>query len=64
MVEELVNDLILEVGQIGLWLRTVGVIFVIWIIFDVYNFIANRRRIRILKRIEEKVDKLLRKNEG
>ncbi|MAG27170.1 hypothetical protein CMI47_16660 [Candidatus Pacearchaeota archaeon] len=61
VLEETVGDLVTQVGQIGIWLRTVGIIFVIWVIFDIINLIMNRRRIKILKRIDMKVDKLLKK---
>lgn len=59
VLEETVSDLVLQIGQIGLWLKTVGVLFVIWVIFDIVNLIINRKRIKRLKRIEEKIDKLL-----
>ena len=63
-----VGDVITEIGKIGLWLKTAGIIFILWIIFQVINFIINRKRMREIynikddmKRIEKKIDKIPKK---
>jgi len=66
MVE--LGDLVVQVGQIGLWLQTLGVIVIAWIIFQIINFIINRKRMKEvynikedMKRIESKLDAVLKK---
>ena len=61
-------DVVTEIGKIGLWLKTAGIIFVLWIVFQVVNFIINRKRIKAIYNIKEymskmdkKLDKLLKK---
>ena len=61
-------DLVNQIGQIGLWLKTVGIIVVLWICFQLVNFFINRRRIKEIyrirndmKRMEDKLDKILKK---
>jgi len=53
--------LVNEIGAIGLWLKTVGIIFVLWVIFDIANYIVNRKRLKRLDNIEAKINKLLMK---
>jgi|ETN01SMinimDraft_4_1059930.scaffolds.fasta_scaffold323759_2 hypothetical protein len=74
-IEGVVNDsavilteVVLEVGRIGLWLQTLGLIVVLWIAFQTITLFFNRkRRLAIysirddLKRIEKKLDKVLKK---
>ena len=76
VIEEIVDapvgitiDLASAVGSIGLWLKAVGILFVIYIIFHFVNvFISRKNQKNIssikedLKRIEEKIDKLTKKN--
>jgi len=61
-------NFIIQVGQIGLWLKAVGLIFVIDLVFEIVNFFIARRRnkdiLKIkedIKRIERKIDKVLKK---
>jgi hypothetical protein len=63
-----VGDVITEIGKIGLWLKTAGIIFILWIIFQVVNFIINRKRMKEIynikgdmRRIEKKIDGILKK---
>lgn len=67
-MSDVVTGLVVEVGKIGLWLQTLGIIIVLWIAFQIWNFIINRKRIKLIEkmekkvdRIEEKIDKLLGK---
>ncbi len=56
---------ITEIGQIGLWLQTLGVVVVLVIILNVISFFYNRKRIKQIEairqdmtRIEGKIDKI------
>ena len=67
-VVDLPANIISEIGQIGLWLKTAGIIFILWIIFQVVNFIINRRRIKEIynikgdmQKMDKKLDKILKK---
>ena len=62
-----VGDVITEIGQIGLWLQAIGVIIVLWIIFQLILLYINRRRMKEVHqikkdmfRIERKIDRLLK----
>ena len=77
MVEELVNvsdffniseSIAQDIGELGLWIQAIGLIVILWIVFQVINLIINikrgvylRRMKKDIMRIEEKVDKLGRK---
>lgn len=61
-------DIIAELGQVGLWLQTVGAIVILWIIFQIIAWKYNRKRMKEvysikedIKRIESKIDRLLKK---
>lgn len=60
--------LVSELGQIGLWLKAVGILFVLWLIFQIFSFFNSRimrkrlgRIHRRMKSIEDKVDLVLKK---
>lgn len=57
-----------ELGKIGLYLQALGVVVILWIIFEVYAFIVRRKRMKEIykikediQRIESKIDLVLKK---
>ena len=63
----LVEDVIAEVGQLGLWLQAIGIAVVLVIVFNVISFFYNKKRLkqiaairRDMERIEGKIDKLVK----
>ena len=63
---EMAKDALLTLGQIGLWLKAIGIAVIVWLIFHIVSVIFNTRRIREIKtikedmkRIEDKIDKIL-----
>jgi len=57
-----------NLGEIGLWLQAVGIIVVLWIIFQLIVLYFNTKRMREvgkiredMKRIERKIDRILAK---
>ena len=69
VIEEEVVNILTQIGEIGLWLQTIGIIIVLWIIFQVVSFIINRKNRNTLKylredinRLERKIDKLPKKD--
>lgn len=59
---------ITALGKIGLWLQALGIIVILWIIFQVITFFLNRKRmLEVYKikhdmvRVEGKIDSILKK---
>lgn len=62
---------ITEIGQIGLWLQAIGIVFILVIIFNVISFFYNRKRIKEIdvikedmRRIEGKIDTIVKQTEN
>lgn len=62
--------IISQIGNIALWLQTLGIIIVFWIIFNIINLLINRKRIKEIykikdnmDRIESKIDSLIKTNQ-
>jgi hypothetical protein len=65
---EVATEAVVELGKIGKWLEAIGLVVIIWLVFQVIVLIVNRKnRKRIyrmeqgLHRIEGKLDKVLSK---
>ena len=63
---EIANDILLALGQIGLWLKAIGIVIIIWLIFHVISVLFNTKKMKEVRnikgditRIEEKIDKIL-----
>lgn len=50
-----ITELIYELGSIGKWLQALGIIVILWIIFQIINFIYNYKKRNQLKNIEKKM---------
>jgi len=57
-----------EIGQIGLWLKAAGFIFILWIIFQIISLIANRKKLKEIaglrddiKILDAKLNKVIKK---
>jgi biopolymer transport protein ExbB/TolQ len=60
------SSLVSEVGKIGLWLQALGLVVILWVIFQIIALVMNRKRMREvyrikedMKRIESKIDNIL-----
>ena len=58
-------QLIIQLNQIGLWIKAAGAIVFLWLVWYAIIFAMNRKRLQALrniendlKRIERKIDKL------
>jgi len=67
-VTDVLADVVLQIGQIALWLQALGIVVLVWIIFQAINLFINKKRINQIleirgdvKRIENKIDKILKK---
>ncbi|MEK6892926.1 MAG: hypothetical protein AABX07_01875 [Nanoarchaeota archaeon] len=61
-------EIINEIGKIGRWLEALGLIIILWILFQIFSLWINRKRMKEIyiikkdmKRIEGKIDKILNK---
>ena len=66
-ITDIPAELVLDLGRIGLWIQAVGLIVILWIIFQAITMYFNRKRRKTLykirddlKRIERKIDRLLK----
>ena len=60
----LIEDVVLQLGQIGLWVQTVGLLVIVWIIIQGITLYFNRKRRLLLieinnrlKNVEKKMSK-------
>lgn len=66
--ETIITDILADIGLLGLWIQAIGLVIVLWIIFEIIILVNNRiRRKQLyiiedrLKSIEKKLDKVLTK---
>lgn len=64
----LLGDVIVELGKWGKWIQALGLVVVLWLVFQIVALIVNRKKRKTLykirddlQRLEKKVDKLLSK---
>ena len=60
-----IDDVILALGEVGLWIQAVGLLVIVWIIVQGITMYFNRKRRLLLmeinerlKRVERKLDKM------
>ncbi|MEK6917969.1 MAG: hypothetical protein AABW51_03400 [Nanoarchaeota archaeon] len=63
-----VPELVAEVGKLGSWLQAIGIIVIVWLIFQIISLIVNLKKKKLLekisediKRLEKKIDRLKKK---
>ena len=54
-------DIILEIGRIGAWIQAVGIIAILWIVFEIIILINNRIRRKQLYEIEDRLKTIEKK---
>jgi hypothetical protein len=54
-------SLVAQVGSIALWLKAIGGIVVLWIIFEGFGFYWNIQRFRKMEHIQEDMKRMERK---
>jgi type II secretory pathway component PulF len=54
-------EIVVELGRIGLWIQAVGLIVVLWIVFQAITMYFNRKRRKTLYRIDERLARLEKK---
>lgn len=53
-----IDDLVIELGQVGLWIQAVGLVVILWIIFQAITMYYNRKRRIILTEINERLKRI------
>jgi biopolymer transport protein ExbB/TolQ len=56
-----IADVLIELGSIGLWLQTIGIVIILWIALQIGNWVMNRKRLKRLDEFEEKINRVERK---
>jgi len=56
-----IDEILTQVGEIGLWLQALGIVIILMIIFNVISFIFNRKKLKELNTINKNVQRLERK---
>ena len=63
------ENFIIEIGKIGSLLEALGIVVILWLIFEITAFIINRKRMKEvykikedMLRIEKKLDRILKRN--
>jgi hypothetical protein len=56
-----VGDVLTEIGKIGLWLKTAGIIAILWIIFNGISFFYNTKKFKELNKIREDMNRMDKK---
>jgi uncharacterized membrane protein YciS (DUF1049 family) len=65
--DTVLGGIVVELGQIGLWIQGIGLLVLAWIVFWIITLIMNRKKRKTLyrieadlKRVEKKLDKVLK----
>ncbi|MGV8142367.1 MAG: hypothetical protein ACP5NS_01880 [Candidatus Pacearchaeota archaeon] len=57
----ILEDVIVELGQVGLWIQAVGLLIIIWIIVQGITLYFNRKRRLLLEEINKRLKSVERK---
>ena len=62
---ETLQSMVVEVGQLGTWLQTIGIVIILWIFFQIISLVLSIKKKKVIDaikedliRIEKKIDKL------
>ncbi len=53
-----IEDVLIELGSIGLWIQAVGLIAILWIILEGITLYYNRKRRLLLEEINERLKRV------
>ena len=59
-----IDEILVQVGQIGLWLQAIGIVIILMIVFNVISFISNKKKLKELSAIKRNIEKLETKIDG
>ena len=58
---EFIPDLIIELGTLASWLQALGILLIVWLVFQVISLIVNLKKKKLLELIRSDIKKLERK---
>ncbi|MFH1327205.1 MAG: hypothetical protein ABIH59_03705 [archaeon] len=58
---ELLPGIVLELGRLGKWLQAIGIVILLWLIFQIISLIMGIKKNNKLKDIQNRLSKLERK---
>ncbi|MEK6842826.1 MAG: hypothetical protein AABX84_03335 [Nanoarchaeota archaeon] len=58
-VEEIIPELAMQMSQINLWIKGLGIFTALWVVYVTVLFVLERKRMKRLEVIEQKIDRLL-----
>ncbi len=53
-----VGEALIEIGQLGKWVQAIGIVVVLWMVFQLVNLIINIYRGRALRKMKRKIDRI------
>lgn len=56
-----IEDVVVQLGQVGLWVQAVGLVVVLWIIVESVTLYYNRKRRLLLMNIDERLKRVEKK---
>lgn len=56
-----VDEVVIELGRLGKWLQAVGIIVILWIIVQAVTLFYNRKRRKLLEKINERLERVEKK---
>jgi len=59
--DAIITDIVKDLGQFGLWIQAIGLVIVIWIVFQIITLINDRIKRRKLYSIQERLEVLEKK---
>ena len=60
-VEEIIPEIVVQMSQINLWIKGLGVLALGGIVYSIIMLIIERKKMKRLENIEQKIDKILAK---
>ena len=55
---EVITNLVTKIGEIGLWMQTIGIIVIVTLVGIIINYFSNKKRLREIETIQTKLDKI------
>ncbi len=56
-----IEEVIIQLGSIGLWIQAVGLVVILWIIIEAITMYYNRKRRLLLIDIDERLKRIEKK---
>ena len=58
-IDEIVPELAMQISQINLWIKGLGIFTALWVVYVTVLFVLERKRMKRLEVIEQKIDRIL-----